>query len=758
MSTVIGFFGDNAGQVDAVERDAQIREEYPKLLQADEKILVAFVGRAGKGRDSILFTNKRLIMIDRQGMSGKKTDFFSVGNSSIQAFAVETAGGMDSDCELTVYAEGLKTIKLSFCKGIDVFALQTHLNNVVLKEGSTGAQVPAGAGGDAAQGATGGGFFRWFGDDNTQIDAKEIEGEFKKKQVLLQDESVELAFKCGRDSFLLTSHRLLKVNVQGFTGKRAEYLTISWPSIRAFSIETAGHWDNDSELLLFTNLEGMTRIPMDFKKRKADIFAVQRFISDKLLGMDTVDPSANADSHTGFRASLGNMFSWAGDDSRMVDETKMDKQYHSNPPILQHCETVEMAFKGRRDLTLFTGKRLLLVDMKGATAKKVDYFSVPWSSVQAFGVRSAGSVDKDAEMLVWTGFDDIIFPPKEDADVVAPPPIPRRSFLELDFNKDSVDMMVIQRYLADRCLHVDGGLPPNDVPVAVQPSSSHGVSSFLSWFSDDSMSVDPQKLDHQLHEVNPVLRDDEHVSMAFKNGRDMTILTTKRVLIMDTRGMSGKKIEWISIPYTSLRSFSCETAGGFGDRDSELRLYCKIYWYGSNPGNVIEQDFRKGKADIIEIQSFLSKQMMGSQDGSSGLDAATRSSSGTSSGGSFNFLSDDGVEVDPAQVNEELRPILADDETVDVAFKIGRRDMCIFSTKRILMVDRQGMTGKKTEYKTVPLRYCTAFKLKTGGSFSDAEAIVYTDVPGQKEIQQDLKKSKSDIWAIQSMLATKLLK
>ena len=334
--------------------------EYPKLLQQDETIVLAFVGRAGKGRDSFLFTTRRLILIDRKGLTGNKTSFVIIPNSSIQAFSVETGGTMDSDAELIIYARGMKTTKLSFCKGINVYALQDHLNTVVLKEGFTGAQVPVGVDEGAGK-SHHSGLFSWMGDDNTQIDATKVEQDLKEKKVLLQDEHVSLAFKCGRDSFLLSSHRLLKINVQGVTGKKAEYFTITWPSIRAFSIETAGSFDNDSELLLFTNLDGKTRIKMDFRKGKADIFAVQRFISDKLLGMDTVDPSANANAgKSGLLSGVTSMFSWAGDDSKMMDAVKMNKQYHSNPPLLQTCENVEMAFKGRRDMVLFTGKRMII--------------------------------------------------------------------------------------------------------------------------------------------------------------------------------------------------------------------------------------------------------------------------------------------------------------------------------------------------------------------------------------------------------------
>jgi hypothetical protein len=183
-------------------------------------------------------------------------------------------------------------------------------------------------------------------------------------KVLLPDEYVELAFKCGRDSFLFTSHRILLIDVKAFSGQRVSYFTLLWPSIRAFSVETAGSFfDRDAELLLFTNLpdevcyapgfprRSLTRINIDFRRGQADLFAVHRFISDKILGMDTVDSSSivsesmTVDYH---KSQKSNFFSWLGDDMRMIEPHSIDQQFRIDPPILQHCEKVEMAFKGRR--------------------------------------------------------------------------------------------------------------------------------------------------------------------------------------------------------------------------------------------------------------------------------------------------------------------------------------------------------------------------------------------------------------------------
>jgi hypothetical protein len=54
-------------------------------------------------RDTILFTDRRLILIDKQGITGKKTEYHSIPYRSITHFAVETAGTFDLDAELKIW-------------------------------------------------------------------------------------------------------------------------------------------------------------------------------------------------------------------------------------------------------------------------------------------------------------------------------------------------------------------------------------------------------------------------------------------------------------------------------------------------------------------------------------------------------------------------------------------------------------------------------------------------------------------------------
>jgi len=66
--------------------------------------------------------------------------------------------------------------------------------------------------------------------------------------------------------------------------------------------------------------------------------------------------------------------------------------------LLIDGEDIFASFKGMRDMTIFTNKRIIAVNVQGITGKKVDFTSLPYSKVQAFSLLSAGSFDLDAEL------------------------------------------------------------------------------------------------------------------------------------------------------------------------------------------------------------------------------------------------------------------------------------------------------------------------------------------------------------------------
>lgn len=83
-------------------------------------------------RDYVVFTNKRLIVVNVQGMTGKKKDFTSLPYSKVQVFSVETSGYFDLDSELELYFSGLGKVLLEFTGGSDIVAIGKAIGEYVL--------------------------------------------------------------------------------------------------------------------------------------------------------------------------------------------------------------------------------------------------------------------------------------------------------------------------------------------------------------------------------------------------------------------------------------------------------------------------------------------------------------------------------------------------------------------------------------------------------------------------------------------------
>jgi hypothetical protein len=79
-----------------------------------------------------VFTNKRLIAVNVQGMTGKKRDFTSLPYSKVQALSVETAGAFDRDAELDLWFSGLGKVRLEFKGSADIRGLGQMIANYVL--------------------------------------------------------------------------------------------------------------------------------------------------------------------------------------------------------------------------------------------------------------------------------------------------------------------------------------------------------------------------------------------------------------------------------------------------------------------------------------------------------------------------------------------------------------------------------------------------------------------------------------------------
>lgn len=98
------------------------------LLILDESVMFTFSSM----RDKLIFTNKRIISVNVQGVTGKKKDYTSIPYSKIQVFSIETAGTLDLDSELDVTVSGLGTVRFELSAQTDIKRLGQAISNYVL--------------------------------------------------------------------------------------------------------------------------------------------------------------------------------------------------------------------------------------------------------------------------------------------------------------------------------------------------------------------------------------------------------------------------------------------------------------------------------------------------------------------------------------------------------------------------------------------------------------------------------------------------
>ena len=175
------------------------------------------------------------------------------------------------------------------------------------------------------------------------------------------------------------------------------------------------------------------------------------------------------------------------------------------------------------------------------------------------------------------------------------------SYIEFDINKDTTDILSLYRYLAskvNRNFEVTSDETYESTPFESSPPEAYD--NFFAYFGQDLVQVDPQQLEISLTiggEI-PILALDEKVSllllcrhfemllraktflqviMAFQCGRDFNVFTSKGILSIDVQDISGKKIEFLYIPYGIIRYFAVESCGAF-DMDSELEITMSTPW------------------------------------------------------------------------------------------------------------------------------------------------------------------------------------
>ena len=116
----------NAGEVSS----EKLNVKYKRLLISGEEIELGFTLM----RDIFMFTNKRLILIDIQGLTGSKIEYRSLPYKHISRFSLETSGTFDLDAELKIWisSENIPSVSKKFNKSIDVYEVQKYLADKVM--------------------------------------------------------------------------------------------------------------------------------------------------------------------------------------------------------------------------------------------------------------------------------------------------------------------------------------------------------------------------------------------------------------------------------------------------------------------------------------------------------------------------------------------------------------------------------------------------------------------------------------------------
>ena len=125
MGLLDGLLG-NASEIQV----PKIQGEFAQVLAAGEQIEKAYQ----LIRDLFVFTNKRLLLVDKQGITGNKVEYHSLPYKNITHFSVETAGHLDLDAELKIWISGTPLpIQKRFNRQLNIYEVQSVLAGYVLQ-------------------------------------------------------------------------------------------------------------------------------------------------------------------------------------------------------------------------------------------------------------------------------------------------------------------------------------------------------------------------------------------------------------------------------------------------------------------------------------------------------------------------------------------------------------------------------------------------------------------------------------------------
>lgn len=110
-------------------KDDEFEKVLKELLIDNETVLSTYQSV----RDGVVFTNKRIIAINIQGVTGKKKDFTSIPYSKITTYSLESSGVFDLDSELQIFISGLGKVQFEFVGRTDIAAICKTISEYALR-------------------------------------------------------------------------------------------------------------------------------------------------------------------------------------------------------------------------------------------------------------------------------------------------------------------------------------------------------------------------------------------------------------------------------------------------------------------------------------------------------------------------------------------------------------------------------------------------------------------------------------------------
>jgi len=111
-----------------MKQDSSYSKRVVDLIVPGEEVLDSYKSM----RDGIVFTSMRIIIINVQGLTGKKVDYTSIPYKRINVYSIETAGTFDMDAELDIFVSGVGKLRFEFRGRSDIREISKHISQSII--------------------------------------------------------------------------------------------------------------------------------------------------------------------------------------------------------------------------------------------------------------------------------------------------------------------------------------------------------------------------------------------------------------------------------------------------------------------------------------------------------------------------------------------------------------------------------------------------------------------------------------------------